>query len=112
LNYDKPSISGDFGMKLVGYIRVSTQEQADNTSLADQRKKIKSYCVAMGHELVEVFEEVGSGKNTTDRPLFTQALEAVRYRADVSPPSSIEWPGTPGMYWSWWKMSCSLRARL
>jgi site-specific DNA recombinase len=69
-------------MKLVGYIRVSTQEQADNTSLADQRKKIKSYCVAMGHELVEVFEEVGSGKNTTDRPLFTQALEAVRYRAD------------------------------
>jgi site-specific DNA recombinase len=69
-------------MKLVGYIRVSTQEQADNTSLADQRKKIKSYCTAMGHELVEVFEEVGSGKNTTDRPLFTQALEAVRYRAD------------------------------
>jgi site-specific DNA recombinase len=36
----------------------------------------------MGHELVEVFEEVGSGKNTTDRPLFTQALETVRYRAD------------------------------
>jgi site-specific DNA recombinase len=50
--------------------------------LADQRKKIKSYCVAMGHELVEVFEEVGSGKNTTDQPLFTQVLEAVRYRAD------------------------------
>jgi DNA invertase Pin-like site-specific DNA recombinase len=29
-------------MKLVGYIRVSTQEQADNTSLADQRKKIEA----------------------------------------------------------------------
>jgi site-specific DNA recombinase len=36
----------------------------------------------MGHELIEVFEEVGSGKNTTDQPLFTQTLEAVRYRAD------------------------------
>jgi hypothetical protein len=64
----------------------------------------------MGHELVEVFEEVGSGKNTTDRPLFTQALEAVRHRADgILWPSSIafgaseaiEWLGTPG---SWWKM--------
>jgi site-specific DNA recombinase len=33
-------------------------------------------------EVIEVFEEVGSGKNTRDRPLFTQALEAVRYRAD------------------------------
>jgi site-specific DNA recombinase len=43
-------------MKLVGYIRVSTQEQADNTSLADQRKKIKSYCAATGHELVEVIK--------------------------------------------------------
>lgn len=61
-------------------VRVSTQEQADNTSLADQRKEIKSYCIAMGHELV--FEEVGSSKNTTDRPLFTKALEAFRYRAD------------------------------
>jgi site-specific DNA recombinase len=39
-------------------------------------------CFRWGHELVEVFEEVSSGKNTTDRPLFTQALEAVRYRAD------------------------------
>jgi site-specific DNA recombinase len=82
LNSRKSSILGDIGMKLVGYIRVSTQDQAENTSLADQRKKIKSYCIAMGHELIEVFEEVGSGKNTIDRPLFTQALEAVRYRAD------------------------------
>jgi site-specific DNA recombinase len=35
-----------------------------------------------GYELVEVSEEVGSAKNTSDRSLFTQALEAVRYRAD------------------------------
>jgi hypothetical protein len=102
LDYDKPSISGDFGMKLVGYIRVSTQEQADNTSLADQRKKIKSYCVAMGHELVEVFEEVGSGKNTTDLRLSKLSATALM---ELLPPSSIafgaseaiEWPGTPGM---------------
>jgi site-specific DNA recombinase len=69
-------------MKLIGYIRVSTQDQADNTSLADQRNKIEAYCIAMGHELVEIFEEIGSGKNTSDRPVFTQALEAVRNQAD------------------------------
>jgi site-specific DNA recombinase len=79
-------------MKLVGYIRVSTQDQADNTSLADQRKKIESYCVAMGHELIEVFEEVGSGKNTTDRPLFAQALEAVRYLSCSNPNYTSLWP--------------------
>jgi site-specific DNA recombinase len=36
-------------MKLVGYVRVSTQDQADNTSLADQKKKIEGWCLAMGH---------------------------------------------------------------
>jgi site-specific DNA recombinase len=65
-------------MKLVGYVRVSTQDQAENTSLADQRGKIEAYCFAMGHELVEIFEEIGSGKNTSERPVFIKALEAVR----------------------------------
>jgi site-specific DNA recombinase len=32
--------------------------------------------------LIEVFEEVGSGKNTSQRPVFIQALEAVRTKAD------------------------------
>jgi site-specific DNA recombinase len=69
-------------MKLIGYCRVSTDAQSDNTSLADQRKKIESYCVAMGHELLEVFEEVYSGKNAKDRPIYQEALNAVLDRAD------------------------------
>jgi DNA invertase Pin-like site-specific DNA recombinase len=43
-------------MKLVGYIRVSTSGQEDNTSLTEQRRRIQAYCDAFGHELVYVFE--------------------------------------------------------
>lgn len=65
-------------MNLVGYIRVSTDAQADNTSFEEQQKGIESYCNGMGHNLVRVFKEVGSGKNTEDRPMFNAALEAVK----------------------------------
>lgn len=61
-------------MKLVGYTRVSTIDQADNTSLGDQRTKILSYGVAMGHEVVECFSEVGSGKSAGNRPEFQAAI--------------------------------------
>jgi site-specific DNA recombinase len=69
-------------MRLVGYVRVSTTGQSKNTSLADQRSKIKSYAYAFGHELVEVFEDVVSGKNASDRPQFQLALEALTTTAD------------------------------
>ena len=69
-------------MKLVGYVRVSSESQADNTSLAEQKKKIEAYCFAFGHELVGLFEEVGSGKEASDRPQFQKALDMVRDDAD------------------------------
>lgn len=50
-------------MKLVGYVRVSSDGQEDNTSLPEQRRRLESYCVTYGHELVAVFEDVASGKN-------------------------------------------------
>lgn len=69
-------------MKLVGYARVSTQGQADNTSLEEQKKRIRAYCYAFGHELLEIFEEVGSGQRASTRPQFQLALDLVRDRAD------------------------------
>jgi site-specific DNA recombinase len=69
-------------MKLVGYIRVSSESQAENTSLAEQQKKIEAYCYAFGHELIGIFKEVGSGKQTGDRPQFQAALNMVRDEAD------------------------------
>jgi site-specific DNA recombinase len=69
-------------MKLVGYVRVSSESQRENTSLAEQRKQIEAYCCAFGHELIHTFEEVGSGKNTSDRPQFQEALKLVSEIAD------------------------------
>lgn len=69
-------------MKLVGYVRVSSVAQEENTSLEDQQRRIRQYCSAMGYELLETFVEVGSGKSTKDRPEFQNALEAVQERAD------------------------------
>jgi len=44
----------------VGYIRVSTQEQAqEGVSLGAQKDKLKGYCKAMGIKLVEVFADEG-----------------------------------------------------
>jgi site-specific DNA recombinase len=61
-------------MRLVGYCRVSSESQADNTSLADQEKKIRAYCDALGHELIAIYLEVGSGKSASNRPKFQDAL--------------------------------------
>lgn len=69
-------------MKLVGYVRVSSESQAENTSLTEQRHQIEAYCYAFGHELLQIFEEVGSGKNTTHRPQFQSALKLVSESAD------------------------------
>jgi DNA invertase Pin-like site-specific DNA recombinase len=69
-------------MKLVGYCRVSTENQEDNTSLGSQRERIEAYCKAFDHKLVEVFVEVGSGKDTTHRPEFNKAMEMVATQAD------------------------------
>jgi len=69
-------------MKLVGYVRVSSESQSDNTSLAQQRQKLEAYCKAFEHELIAVFEEVVSGKNAKHRPQFLEALEMVKTQAD------------------------------
>lgn len=52
-------------MKAIGYIRVSTDEQAsEGISLKNQRTKVKAYCELNDLELVGIIEDAGkSGKN-------------------------------------------------
>lgn len=48
-------------MKVIGYIRVSTQGQArDGYSLAYQEDEIKAYCQAQGYTLLRLFKERAS----------------------------------------------------
>ena len=66
--------------RVVGYIRVSTEEQADSgLGLEAQRSAIENECLRRGWELAEVYEDAGaSGKSLTGRPALQQALAAVR----------------------------------
>ena len=65
---------------MVGYTRVSTDEQATSgLGLKAQRTLIEAECRRRGWELVQVFEDAGaSGKAVSGRPALAKALEAVR----------------------------------
>ena len=61
--------------KVVGYIRVSTDKQADEgVSLDAQRAKLTAYAVAMDLELVGIVEDAGLSAKSLDRPGLRSAL--------------------------------------
>jgi DNA invertase Pin-like site-specific DNA recombinase len=69
----------DAKRRVVGYVRVSSQEQADSgVSLDAQREKITSYCSALGLELVSVQVDAGVSGGSLARPGLQQALAALQ----------------------------------
>lgn len=66
-------------MRVIGYVRVSTDEQADSgAGLAAQRSAIAEDARRRGWTLVDVREDAAaSGKSLSGRPGLTAALEAV-----------------------------------
>src|SRR5713101_7922622 len=62
-------------MKVIGYARVSTEEQASQgLSLATQREKVEGYCKLHDLELVVVIEDAGQSGKTLKRPGLQRAL--------------------------------------
>ena len=64
--------------KAIGYIRVSTQGQAEEgVSMAAQRAKIDAWCIANDMELIAVFEDAGiSGGSMAGREGLHAAMKA------------------------------------
>ena len=61
--------------KVVGYVRVSTDKQADGgVSLDVQRAKIQAYALAMDLDLVAIIEDAGASAKSLDRPGLQTAL--------------------------------------
>mgnify|MGYP003597522840 CR=1 FL=1 len=81
----------------VGYVRVSTQEQAaEGVSLDAQRDKLRSYCRANGIRLIDIFADEGMSGSTQflrmsplpiDPPALQRPLDAPP--SDTSPYASI-----------------------
>jgi DNA invertase Pin-like site-specific DNA recombinase len=61
--------------RVVGYVRVSTDQQADEgVSLDAQRAKLTSYAHTFDLELVEIFEDAGLSAKSLQRPGLQRAL--------------------------------------
>jgi len=68
-------------VKVIGYIRVSTQEQADKgVSLAAQTAKLEAYASLYDLEIVEIVVDGGHSGKTLDRPGMTQVCDMLRRR--------------------------------
>lgn len=62
-------------MRVVGYVRVSTDEQAEGgRSLEAQREKVERYAELHGLELAGVVEDGGASAKTLERPGLGTAL--------------------------------------
>ena len=66
-------------MRTLGYIRVSTDKQADKgLSLETQREKIRAMAVVHGTELADVVVDAGESAKNLDRPGMKRILDLVR----------------------------------
>ena len=69
-------------MKALGYIRVSTSDQADSgLSLAHQESKIKAYCEALDISLVEIVSDAGFSAKTLNRPGMTEVINQIKSKS-------------------------------
>ena len=66
-------------MKIIGYVRVSTREQAEGgVSLAMQEEKVQAYCVARDWECSEIIIDAGETGAKLTRPGLEQVIALCR----------------------------------
>lgn len=66
-------------MMVVGYARVSTDNQIENYSIEEQTERLKAYCAAKGWVLLQIYVDGGYSGGNTDRPALQNMLEEVRH---------------------------------
>lgn len=64
--------------KAVGYCRISTNIQLDNTSLKDQEDKIRAYGNLHNIEISEIFIDKSISGRSTDRPDYDKMMNYVK----------------------------------
>ncbi|MBC8552822.1 MAG: recombinase family protein [Candidatus Brocadiales bacterium] len=63
-------------ISVIGYIRVSSITQSDNTSLDDQRDRIKRFCEDNGYKLIDIIADKDSGTKSS-RQGFDEMLSRI-----------------------------------
>ena len=65
-------------MKAIGYVRVSTEKQADfGVSLEAQSEKVRAMAVVQGAELAEIIIDAGESAKSLNRPGMARLLSLV-----------------------------------
>lgn len=64
-------------MVVLGYARVSTENQLENYSIEEQTERLKAYCAAKGWSLRKLYVDGGYSGGNTDRPALQQMLSAI-----------------------------------
>ncbi len=68
---------------VVGYVRISSDSQKDNTSIAEQKKRIQAYCTSQDWKLKEIFaDEAKSGSKIDERIEYTRMLGTARDKSN------------------------------
>ena len=72
-------------MRAIGYIRVSTEDQArEGISLDAQKAKIEAYCQVKDLTLIGIIEDAGISAKNLNRPGIKKVLQmAMRKEADA-----------------------------
>lgn len=65
-------------MVVVGYARVSTENQLENYSIEEQTQRLNAYCAAKGWSLRKLYVDGGYSGGNTSRPALQQMLSAIR----------------------------------
>lgn len=61
---------------VIGYVRISSDSQKDNTSIAEQKKRIQAYCTSQDWKLKEIFvDEAKSGSKIDERVEYAKMLK-------------------------------------
>src|ERR1035438_1250483 len=69
-------------MKAIGYVRVSTEKQADfGVSLEAQAEKVRAMAVVQGAELVDVIVDAGESAKSLNRPGMARLMSLVDFGA-------------------------------
>lgn len=66
------------GLPVLGYVRVSTSEQAESgLGLASQESAIRAHCARQGWDLLDVIHDDGASAKDLDRPGLRSALDRI-----------------------------------
>lgn len=70
-------------MKLVGYCRVSTDNQKDEGTIELQTRALSDYCEARGYELLQTFQDEGVSGGLENRPALAEMFTFLENNPDT-----------------------------